>query len=57
MGDANADGAVTVADAIMLQKWLLCAGDLTDWQAADMNGDKKINAADFTLLKRKLLAS
>ena len=56
-GDANSDAACTIADAVMLQKWLLCAGNLTDWKAADMNGDKKINAVDLTLLKRKLMAA
>ena len=56
-GDIDRDGSVSAADAVMLQKWLLCSGNLTDWEAADMNGDKKINAVDLTLLKRKLMTA
>ncbi|MBQ8921115.1 MAG: cellulase family glycosylhydrolase [Oscillospiraceae bacterium] len=54
-GDINRDGNVSAADAVMLQKWLLGAGNLTDPEAADLNGDHKINAVDLTLLKRRLL--
>ena len=55
-GDVNADGACTVADAVMLQKWLLSSAKLTDWRRADMNNDGLITAADLSLMKRKLLA-
>lgn len=56
-GDVNADGQLSVSDAIMLQKWLLCVPDasLTDWQAADLCEDGRIDAFDLCLLKRKLL--
>ncbi|MBR5404867.1 MAG: dockerin type I repeat-containing protein [Oscillospiraceae bacterium] len=54
-GDCNADGAVTVSDLVMLQKWLLCDGELTDWRSADLSGDGKINAVDMALLKRLLM--
>lgn len=55
VGDVNSDGGVTVADAVALRKYLLRAGNLADWEAADMDGNGKINAADLTLLKRTLL--
>lgn len=55
LGDVNADGKCSVADAVMLQKWLLCSGKLTDWHSADLNSDGKINAVDLTLLKRMLM--
>ena len=55
-GDVNADGAVNLADAVALQKYLLTAvKTLPDWSAGDMNGDGRLNAADLTLLKRVLL--
>lgn len=56
-GDINLDGEVTVADAVLLHKWLLTVPSttLSDWKAGDMNGDGKLNAVDLTLLKRKLL--
>lgn len=56
-GDINLDGNITIADAVLLQKWLLALPDtiLPDWKAGDMNGDGKLNAVDLTLLKRALL--
>lgn len=54
-GDVNADGEFTVADVIMLRKWLLCAGDITDWQAGDLCEDEKLNAFDLCIMKRELL--
>lgn len=54
-GDVNADGSVTVRDAVMLCKYLVTEGDVTDWKAGDLNSDGKLNAADLTLLKRILL--
>ncbi len=54
-GDVNADGTFSVADVVMLQKWLLCAGDITDWQAGDFDESGKLNALDLALMKRTLL--
>lgn len=56
-GDVNADGALSVIDAILLQKWLLAVPDaeLTDWKAADLCEDNIINVLDLHLLKRMLL--
>ena len=56
-GDVNADGALSVIDAILLQKWLLAVPDaeLTDWKAADLCEDNIINEFDLHLLKRMLL--
>lgn len=53
-GDVNADGALSVTDIIMMQKWLLGAGDITDAAAGDMNKDGKLNAFDLAMLKRDL---
>ncbi|MCQ2408358.1 MAG: discoidin domain-containing protein [Oscillospiraceae bacterium] len=54
-GDVNADGQVNISDAVMLCKYLIGAGDITDWLAGDINSDKKLNAIDLTMLKRILL--
>ncbi len=56
-GDCNADGKLSVADVILLQKWLHAIPDthLDDWKAADLCEDGKLNVFDFCLMKRKLL--
>ena len=56
-GDLNEDGECTVADLLMLQKYLLTQDTLTEAaaEAADMNKDGKLNAKDMTLLKRLLI--
>ncbi len=56
-GDINADGMVSIADAVLLQKWLLAVPDtvLPNRKAGDMNGDGRLNAVDLTLLKRILI--
>lgn len=60
MGDINGDGSVSVADAVALQKFLLCTADaisVADAPYADLNRDGILDARDFTMLRRKLLAS
>ena len=56
-GDVNADRSVSIADAVLLAKWLTCVPDtvLPDPQAADLDQDTRLTAADLTLLKRILL--
>lgn len=58
-GDLNADGIRSMADAVLLQKWLLCRPEtaLPLPESGDMNADGILNAADLTLLKRILCAS
>ncbi|MBE6851671.1 MAG: hypothetical protein E7504_08125 [Ruminococcus sp.] len=53
-GDVNADGKLSVADVIMLQKWLLGKGDITDGQVGDLDGNKVLNGFDLALMKREL---
>ncbi len=55
-GDVNADGSLTVLDAVMLQKWLLGVGNLTAPQAGDLTNDGSINAFDLAVMKRELTA-
>ena len=54
-GDVDANGKVELADAVMLLKYLLTSGDVTDAEAADMNEDGVLSVTDLTLLKAKLL--
>ena len=54
-GDVNSDGKFNVADIVMMQKWLLCAGDLTDWKAGDLCKDDRIDVFDLCLMKRLLI--
>lgn len=54
-GDANGDGVFDIADAVMLQKWLLCGDELPYWQNADFCKDDKIDVFDFCLMKKELL--
>ncbi len=56
-GDVNADGSFSVTDAVMLQKWLLRTGSITDWQAGDLCEDQQLNAFDLCIMKRELLRS
>lgn len=55
MGDVNDDGEFNVSDIVMLQKWLLSKGTLTNWKAADFDNNKIINIFDLVLMKRELL--
>lgn len=54
-GDVNGDGVFSVADVVMLQKWLLRIGELSCWQNADLAKDGIINIFDLCLMKRKLI--
>ncbi len=54
-GDINKDGSFSVADIVMMQKYLVKDGSITDWEAADLNKDSIIDGNDFTALKRMLL--
>lgn len=54
IGDVNADGKFSIADPVMLQKWLVNAGDITDLNAGDMNGDNHVNVFDLSLMKKTL---
>ncbi len=51
IGDVNSDGVVNTADAVMLQKWLVGAGEITDIDVADICKDNKINVFDLCALK------
>lgn len=56
-GDVNADGKLTVADLVLLQKWLLAVPDtrLANWKAADLYEDNRLDTFDLCLMRRALL--
>ena len=57
LGDVNADGALTISDVVLLQKWLLAIPDtqLADWKAADFNEDQTLNGFDLCQMRYALL--
>ncbi len=59
MGDVNLDGAFTVTDVIVLQKWLLNVPvpELKHWQNGDFCSDNKLDAFDLCAMKRKVVSS
>lgn len=56
-GDVNADGILDIADVVLLQKWLLAVPDthLSQWRAADLCNDERLDVFDLCLMKRELL--
>lgn len=55
-GDVNADGTFDIADAVLLQKWLLAMPDvkLVNWKAADLCEDDALNGFDLCVMKHRL---
>lgn len=58
LGDVNADGFFSSLDVIALQKWLICAPDvsLADWTAGDFTEDGILDGFDPCMMKRVLTA-
>ena len=56
-GDVNADGELSIADVVLLQKWLLSKSDavLADWKAGDLCEDGRLDVFDLCLIKRLLI--
>ena len=56
-GDVDANGKVEIADAVLLQKWLLRMPDtyLPYWKAADICQDNKLDAFDLCQLRHMLV--
>lgn len=57
LGDVDGNGALTIADATLIQKYSANINDFTDEQlaVADMNGDSTINVIDATAIQRALV--
>ncbi len=56
-GDCNGDGEFTVSDVVLLQKWILADSnaELTNWKAADLCEDGRLDVFDLCLMKRMLI--
>ncbi|WP_296569893.1 dockerin type I domain-containing protein [Ruminococcus sp.] len=56
-GDVNADGEFSIADVLLVQKWMI--GDkrytLHDWKAADFCADGKLDIFDLTRMKKEFV--
>ena len=57
-GDVNGDGTFGIADAVLLQKWLLAVPgtELNDWRAADLNSDNSVDAFDMVFMRNKIVS-
>ncbi|MBO5320440.1 MAG: PD40 domain-containing protein [Ruminococcus sp.] len=57
MGDVNCDGEFTIADVVLLQKWLLAVPniELKNWKAADFCNNDRLDAFDLCLMKKEIL--
>ena len=56
-GDVNCDGEVTIADAVLLQKWLLAVPgtQIPYWKNADLCEDDRLDVFDLCLLKQLMI--
>ncbi len=56
-GDVNADGVFSIADVVLLQKWLSAVPETTlaAPQAGDLCNDNVLNVVDLSMMKRMLL--
>lgn len=54
-GDCNDDGTVSIADAVMLQRYLLGNGTLTEWRNADLCEDERIDVFDMVVMRQLLI--
>lgn len=54
-GDINSDGIFSVADLIMMQKYILGSGDLFDWNAGDLYKDDRIDVFDLVMMRKTLI--
>ncbi len=54
-GDVNADGEFTIADLVMMKKWLLGEGKLIDWKAGDLCKDEKIDVYDLISMRQEFV--
>lgn len=54
-GDVNADGKFDIADIVILKKYLLNIGEITDGKTGDMNSDGDIDIFDLSVMKHEFL--
>ncbi|MCM1507683.1 MAG: DUF4832 domain-containing protein [Ruminococcus flavefaciens] len=56
-GDINSDGKVNVADMVLLEKYILGSGSLTEKQysIADLTGDNSVDSFDMVLMRQAII--
>ncbi len=56
IGDVNMDGSFNIADAVLLQQWLIETHEITliDYKAADLCVDGELNSLDLAIMKNML---
>lgn len=54
-GDVNGDGRLSLADAVMLQKYIAAGGTLNNPDAGDVTNDGKINILDLCEMKNLII--
>ena len=45
-GDVNADGIFSIADLVMMQKWMIHYDGIADAKTGDLNNNDKLDAFD-----------
>ena len=55
-GDCNNDGKLSISDLVLLQRFLLAEEvDITNWKAADLCEDNRLDVFDLCLMKEALI--
>lgn len=56
-GDINGDGVFSIADVVLLQRWLVAAPDcdIVNWKAADLCEDGRLDVFDLVLMRKALI--
>lgn len=54
-GDVNSDGELTIADLVMMQKYILGNGDLIDRKAGDLYEDGKTDVFDLVMMRQAII--
>ncbi|MBR7088556.1 MAG: GDSL family lipase, partial [Mogibacterium sp.] len=54
---ANKDGRFNVSDLVTMQKYLFGAGELSDWQFADMDSDGRVDTFDLVLMRKLIVGT
>lgn len=55
MGDVNADGQFSIADLVLMQRFLLGRDDLKNWKAGDFTGNGKVEVFDLVMMRQAII--
>lgn len=55
-GDLNSDGKVNIADAVLMNKFILGENpEIPEWKSADLNDDNVVDSFDMCLIRRMII--